>query len=86
MWAKSLPMMTGNITFEFRDLAVEVSDNLAVCHALNHFKMANGESVDMWMRWTSAMKKIDGKWLVIHEHTSVPSEMETGKALVDLKP
>ncbi|OFZ21239.1 MAG: hypothetical protein A2X94_07200 [Bdellovibrionales bacterium GWB1_55_8] len=86
VWKKSLPMMTGDITFEFSDLNIDVSGNLAVCHGLNHFMMKNGEAVDMWIRWTGAFRKIDGKWLVTHEHTSVPSDMDSGKALMDLKP
>lgn len=28
----------------------------------------------------------DGRWKVVHEHVSMPFDMETGKAMLDLKP
>lgn len=31
-------------------------------------------------------RKIDSKWMIVHEHDSVPFDMETGKASIDLKP
>ena len=34
----------------------------------------------------SAFSKIDGAWVVTHEHVSVPFDMETGKAACDLEP
>jgi hypothetical protein len=30
--------------------------------------------------------KIDGRWMVTHEHVSVPFDMKSGQALMDLKP
>ena len=48
--------------------------------------MTNGREVDMWVRMTVGFRKINGKWMVTHEHTSVPFDAESGKASVDLKP
>jgi len=42
--------------------------------------------VDMWWRATNCFRKIDGKWVVAHGHSSEPFDMESGKALLDLKP
>lgn len=42
--------------------------------------------MDMWSRWTVFLKKIDDRWLIAHEHVSVPIDMETEKAMWDLKP
>ena len=39
-----------------------------------------------WLRWTLGFRKIDGRWRVAHEHVSVPFDMESGKAMLDLKP
>jgi ketosteroid isomerase-like protein len=89
IWEQSLAMMDGTIEPEIRDLTIDVSasGDLALCHGLNHFVLKGGkEAVDMWFRWTAGFRKINGKWLVTHEHTSVPSEMESGKSLTDLKP
>jgi hypothetical protein len=31
-------------------------------------------------------KKIRGKWLIVHEHVSVPVDLDTGKADLSFKP
>jgi ketosteroid isomerase-like protein len=46
----------------------------------------NGQKSDFWLRWTACYRKANGKWLITHEHVSVPVDMESGKALLDLKP
>ena len=40
----------------------------------------------MWIRATLCYRKIDGKWMVTHEHVSVPFDPESGQASLDLKP
>jgi hypothetical protein len=32
------------------------------------------------------LRKSDGRWLDFHDHVSVPVEIESGKAMLDLKP
>jgi ketosteroid isomerase-like protein len=86
VWKRSLDMMKGEIKAEIRDLSIDVNGDLAICHGLNHFVLTGEDNVDMWFRWTASMRQINGKWLVTHEHTSVPGDMETGKTLTDLKP
>jgi quercetin dioxygenase-like cupin family protein len=36
-------------------------------------------------RYTQILKRADGKWLIWHEHLSVPYDPETGKAVLDAK-
>jgi ketosteroid isomerase-like protein len=38
------------------------------------------------MRVTQCFRKQGERWLIAHEHFSVPSDMESGKALFDLTP
>jgi len=41
----------------------------------------------LWFRVTLGLRKIDGRWLVTHEHSSVPFEMDGSlRASVDLTP
>jgi ketosteroid isomerase-like protein len=40
----------------------------------------------MYWRATLCLRKIDGEWLVVHTHTSVPFDMQTGEAQIDLEP
>ena len=45
------------------------------------------QQVDLWFRETLGFRKIDGKWTITHEHSSVPFYMDGSfKAAIDLKP
>jgi uncharacterized protein (TIGR02246 family) len=78
----------GSIGFEIRDLSITSGDRVAFSHSLNHVSAttAGGEKLDMWWRETACYRKIDGKWLITHQHSSVPFDVESGKASLDLKP
>ncbi len=79
----------GSIGFEIRDLILTVSDGVAFSHGLNriHGTRTNGKRSDVWVRQTLGFRKIGGKWLITHEHESVPFYMDgSNKAAVDLKP
>ena len=78
----------GPIGYELRDLSITASDDVAFCHSLNRVNgtLKDGGQLDMWWRATVCYRKIDGKWIVTHEHSSVPFDVETGKASLDLKP
>lgn len=87
VWQSALPAMQGNISSEMRDLSVDIGQNVAICHALLNMKLtASGENHDTWMRWTAGLHKVNGRWLITHEHTSVPADMQTGRAMMDLRP
>jgi uncharacterized protein (TIGR02246 family) len=77
----------GSIGFEMRNLSITAGDDIAFCYSLNGLSGTNkdGATVDMWWRATNCFRKIDGTWLVTHGHSSEPFDMETGKALLDLK-
>jgi ketosteroid isomerase-like protein len=38
------------------------------------------------MRVTVCCRNTSGRWLIAHEHFSVPFDMESGKALLSLEP
>jgi ketosteroid isomerase-like protein len=38
------------------------------------------------MRVTQCLRQQNGRWLIMHEHFSMPCDMESGKALFDLQP
>lgn len=78
----------GPIGYDVRDLNIVAGDDVAFCYYLYRVSgtMTNGTQVDMWLRSTVCFRKIDGKWTIMHEHTSVPFDGESGKASVDLKP
>ena len=79
---------TSPIDCEMRDLSIAAGNDVAWCHFLNRFSGSTraGGALDMWVRFTVCLRKIDGHWMVTHEHASVPFDVETGRASVDLAP
>ncbi len=76
------------ISQEIKMLEITVAEDAAFSHCLTrtYGTSSNNEKQDMWYRTTNGFKKINGKWLITHEHVSDPVDMETGKAMFDLKP
>ena len=78
----------GPISYEIADLGITAGDNVAFSHGLSHVSATktDGGQLDMWWRTTVCFAKIDEKWTVMHEHNSVPFDVESGKATLDFKP
>lgn len=74
--------------YEIAELSITTGDDVAFSHSLNQVKgtKADGQEIEMCWRATTCYRKIDGQWLVTHEHSSVPFDPETGKASLSLKP
>lgn len=87
-WEEFFAMFPGPIGYEHRDLQVTVGEDLAFAHALGRITgtTTKGEQIDMFCRATVCYRKVGDKWLVVHEHASVPIDPNTKKALLDLKP
>lgn len=87
-YADFFAQFDGPIQVGIADEHLEVSGDLAVDYALEHItgKMKDGKPADVWLRATSVFKRINGQWRDIHDHISVPADMATGKAVMDLKP
>jgi ketosteroid isomerase-like protein len=79
----------GPIGYEIHDLKITVGGDVAFCHSLNRIigQRTDSEDTDIWVRETIGLRKIDGRWLITHEHESVPFYMDgSNRAAVDLKP
>jgi uncharacterized protein (TIGR02246 family) len=88
-WEEWFASWQGPIGYEIRDLSITVGDDVAFSHSLNRIsgKRTDGEETDVWVRVTAGYRKVDGKWMVAHEHISVPFYMDgSNKAAIDLKP
>jgi ketosteroid isomerase-like protein len=74
--------------YEVHDLNVTTHGELAFVHSLNHVNatLASGQITDLWLRWTACFRRIDGVWLVVHDHVSVPADLEHGHAVLNLTP
>ena len=87
-WQEFLDSLEGPITVEMTDFAVIADNNLAYGHSIQRIagKMKDGKTADLTARVTDVYKKIDGHWLVIHEHVSVPVDLATGTPDLNSKP
>jgi uncharacterized protein (TIGR02246 family) len=81
-------MYQGPLDFECRDLKIVAGRDVAFIYCLERVSgtLQNGQKSDLWIRATSGLRKISGRWLIVHDHISVPVDFETGKAALDLKP
>jgi uncharacterized protein (TIGR02246 family) len=87
-WQDLFESYQNPIDYEVRNLSITAGDNVAFSHSLNRVSgtMKNGKKRDRWLRWTACYRKTNGKWLIVHEHVSVPVDLGDGKAMLDLKP
>jgi len=77
----------GPISYEIKDLIITTGDKVAFAHGLSHVSATrtDGGQLDMWWRTTICFRKIYEKWMVTHEHNSVPFDVESGKASLDFR-
>ena len=83
-----LAQFDGPIDVEYRDLRVVAGKDVAFVHALERMTgvTKNGQKMDIWFRTSSGLQKINGKWLIVHDHLSVPVDLDSGKAALNLQP
>lgn len=83
-----LDQYQGPIDVEYRDLTIVAGDTVAFSRGLERIDgtLKNGQKSDFWLRFTECYRKTHGHWLAIHDHISVPADLESGKAMLNLKP
>jgi ketosteroid isomerase-like protein len=87
-WVDAFAMYRPPLGYEMRDLTITVGDAVAFSHSLNRVSgtSQNGHRSEFWVRWTACWRKIDGAWLIAHDQVSVPVDLVSGRALLDLTP
>ena len=87
-WQDVFAAFPGPIAYEIHDLTVATHGELAFVHSLNRVRgtLASGHVNDLWLRWTACFRRIDSVWLIVHDHVSVPADLEHGQPLVNLTP
>jgi len=88
VWKETFALFTDPIHIGIRDLHVISNEDLAFsyCFLRLNATMTNGKKIDYWERLTCCFQKIDNKWLIVHEHVSLPADLKTGKAVMNLTP
>jgi ketosteroid isomerase-like protein len=87
-WEELFSSFQGPIGYEIHDLDITVGDDVAFAYSLNRISgtMTTGQKTGFWLRATVCFRKINGTWLIVHAQVSVPVDVETGRAALDLRP
>jgi uncharacterized protein (TIGR02246 family) len=88
-WEEAFAMFQRPLGYEIRGLAITVDGDLAFGHGFGRLSgtSKNGHRFDgFWVRATFCLRNIDGTWLIVHDHVSVPLDIESGRGSVDLEP
>jgi ketosteroid isomerase-like protein len=75
-------------SFGITEMSMASSGDVAYSHSIQHFSatMTNGQPLALTVRVTDVLRKINGKWLIVMEHVSVPINFNTMKPDLTSKP
>jgi uncharacterized protein (TIGR02246 family) len=64
----------GPLGFEIHDLRITRTGGVAFCHYLAHVRSTRttGAHADYRVRVTAGLRELNGRWMLTHEHVSVP--------------
>jgi ketosteroid isomerase-like protein len=87
-WEKVFTIYQQPLGYEIHDLTIAVDGDVAYGYSLARLSgtMKNGTRSGYWVRWTTCLRRIDGRWLIAHDQISVPVDFASGRALLDLQP
>jgi uncharacterized protein (TIGR02246 family) len=73
---------------KIRDLTISASGDIAVAHMLLRTSgtLKNGREVGYWVRATVCCQRSDHRWVITHEHISLPVDIASGRPAMDLVP
>jgi uncharacterized protein (TIGR02246 family) len=87
-WEIAFTVFQPPLSYEIRDLAITVGNDVAFGHSFNRFSgtSQNGDGIGPWVRYTAGFRKIDGNWFIAHDQVSLPVDFGSGRALLNLEP
>jgi ketosteroid isomerase-like protein len=80
-WKSFLDTFKGPMKFTVSDLSIDAGGKMAYSHSIQHVTGTDtkGKPVDFTVRVTDVYRKSGSDWRIVHEHVSVPVNMDTGK-------
>ena len=74
-WNLFFSMAPIPVKFDFDQLEIHASADVAFLTAIGHCRDTepNGQIAPLDFRLTMGLRKIDGQWIIVHEHHSVPA-------------
>jgi ketosteroid isomerase-like protein len=88
-WERVFAAYQYPLGYEIRDLTITVGDDVAFAHSLNRLSgtlRSGTTATGFWVRATTCFQKINGDWFIAHDQVSVPLDMASGVALLNLEP
>jgi uncharacterized protein (TIGR02246 family) len=87
-WTDFFGTFQGPLKIEISDLSVTADGTMGFGHSIQRVTgtTTKGQPVDLTVRVTDVYRKINGNWLIVHEHVSVPVDLDTGKPDLSSKP
>lgn len=87
-WQTFLDSIDGPVTVELTDLDIGADRNLAYSHSIQRVSGTDkqGKKLDLTVRVTDVYRKTGGRWYIVHEHVSVPVDLDTDKGDLTSKP
>jgi len=85
-WQDTFAGIKGPANFRITDLSIEADGKLAYSHSIQHgtFAGPDGNPMEMAVRVTDVYRKVNGEWLIVHEHVSVPIDFSGPKPMPDM--
>lgn len=88
--AEWIATFDGPIGRELHDPQIIIGDDVAFVHGLGSLTATPAGVPDpftLWFRLTLGLRRVDERWVVVHEHESVPFHMDGSfRAAIDLQP
>ncbi len=87
-WEELFAAFPGPIKDTISELNISVVGPIAYSHRIEDTRLTkkDGTTQEVTVRVTDIYRKLNGKWLVVHEHVSVPVDLSTGKPDLLSKP
>ncbi len=88
-WVEAFTVFQPPLGYEFRDLTITAGGDLAVAYGFGRLSgtLKNGRRSDgFWVRFTACLRKHGRHWLIVHDHASLPVDVQSGRALLNLEP
>jgi ketosteroid isomerase-like protein len=78
----------GPIGQEIGEVIIAASGDIAFAFMLIRASgtLVDGRDVGYWVRVTDGFRRSDDRWLITHEHVSLPVDFKSGRAAMDLVP
>jgi ketosteroid isomerase-like protein len=73
---------------EIHDLNISAGADVAAAHMLIRASgtLKDGQAVGYWVRVSNSCRRSNNSWLITHEHVSLPVDLKTRSAVLDLVP